>query len=177
MADCAYTTMRAWPWPGEAQLPQTVHDALAALELAGVATDGTVTETSTGTTAWLHDGDDASGRILALENNLASGGIEAYRELIDALHDAGLTVYATNDRGDDYDGEWEYRPAGGDPIARTVTASGETVIAAGELLSHCQTSAPTLKALADVEDAVVGAAAKVLLLGEPVLPKAVIAAI
>lgn len=169
MGDRAYTTVRAWPWPGEDALPQEARDALAATELDGIdaATDGELHHAS------LVEGNESSGLILTIVNEEANYGIEAYREIIAALHAAGLNVFATNGAGGDYDAEWEYSPAGQEPVVRTVSeAAGETVIGAAGLLERCKDSVPDAADLTSVADAVVGAAAKHLL-AEPDLPQAV----
>jgi hypothetical protein len=180
VADRSYTTIRAWPWPGEDQLPQTVRDALTAHEFEGLDADGVLAPDADrdpcASRAVLVSGDESSGVILTITGLEANGGIEAYRDLIDALHDAGLNIYAQNSAGDEYDGEWEYRPSGGEPTARTISGGGDTVISAEELLAHCQTANPDAKDLTGIGDATVGAAAK-LLLADPQLPRAVIAAL
>ena len=172
MGDRAYTTVHAWPWPGEHELPQKACDALAAHNMSGIDEAGQCGLRN----GSLLQGDEESGVIFEIVDEDANYGTEGYRALIDALHEAGLNVYAGNAGGGEYDAGWEYHPAGGETIARGMSESlGATVISAGELIEGCRSSAPDAKELTDVDDATVGAAAKRLLV-EPELPHAVLAA-
>jgi hypothetical protein len=173
MGDRSYTTVRAWPWPGENALPPSARDALAANGFAGIdqAIDRQLGD------AAIVDGDALSGPILTVVDEEANGGIEGYRDLIEALHEAGIFVYASNGAGGDYDAEWEYSAPGDEPIARALCeAAGETVISARDLLQESKRSAPSATDLATVDDAVLGRAAR-RLLTDPALPKAVIEAV
>lgn len=173
MGDRSRTTIRAWPWPGENALPPTARDALAANGFSGI--DQAADRQLGG--AAIVDGDASSGPILSVVNQEANDGIEAYRGLIEALHEAGMFVYANNGAGGEYDAEWEYRAPGNDPIARTVCeAAGETVISARDLLEESKRSAPDATDLATVDDAILGRAAR-RLLTDPPLPTAVIEAV
>ena len=90
MPDPAYTAVYAWPWPGEDQLPQGARDALAAHDLAALlhARAADVQR------ARLLGVEDASGAILEIVDEEADAGREGYRDVISALRDAGLNVYA-----------------------------------------------------------------------------------
>jgi hypothetical protein len=156
MGDCAYTTVHAWPWLGERYLPKPARDMLAYHGVDGL-------DQGAGSRADVTHSADGSYRIFRLVDEEADYGTEAYRALITALHDAGLNVFAQNAAGGDYEAEWEFHPSGGAPIHRLTSDSmGQTVIRAGELLSACKRVAPDVNELSEVEDAIVGAAAKTL---------------
>lgn len=173
MGDRSYTTVHAWPWPGETNLSAQAREELAAQGLSGI--DQTPPKMPI-LDAQLLEGDEQSGVILAIVDEQANYGTEAYRALIGVLHDAGLNVYATNASGGEYDACWEHHPAGGEMIAQAMSeAQGATVISASELLEECGRMAPetgTPQSLSEVKDALAGAAAKRLLV-EPELPRAV----
>jgi hypothetical protein len=169
MGDRTYTTVCAWPWPGERNLPVAAREELGVYGFAGIedAPDRQLCEGE------LLDGDDRSGTIFAVVDGEANYGTEAYRSLITALHDAGLNVYATNASGGEYGSLWEYHPAGGATIERPMSEhGGVTVICAAELLAECWRSEPGAVVLTDVDDAIVGEVAKQVL-ADPELPPAV----
>ncbi len=169
MGDRASTTVLAWPWPGETNLPEEACRALAEHGIDGIdqAPDRTSKDAS------LLDGEEHFGVILAIADDEANYGTEAYRALIGALHETGLNVFAKNGAGYEYDPGWEFHPAGGEMIQRGMSAwLGATVISAGELLEACRAAGSDATELADVDDGPVGAAAK-RLLAEPELPRAV----
>jgi hypothetical protein len=169
MGDRTYTTVCAWPWPGEHDLPAEAREELDVHGFAGIdgAPDHQLRD------AALIDGDDSSGTIFVIVDDEANYGTEAYRTLIAALHDAGLNVYATNATGGDYGPLWEYHAAGGTTIQRAMSEHGGfTVIGAGELLGECKRFEPDATDLADVDDAIVGEVAKQAL-AAPDLPHAV----
>jgi hypothetical protein len=173
MGDSSHTTVLAWPWPGEHNLTPQVRKELDTHGISGIDEKPRKIPC---VEAQLHDGDQQSGVILAIVDEQADCGTEEYRELIQALHQAGLNVYATNAAGGEYDARWEHHPAGGEMITRYMSeAHGMTVISAGELLEECrcatQPGEPP-QTLDGVEDALVGAATKRLLV-EPKLPRAV----
>lgn len=169
MGDRSYTTVCAWPWPGEDALPEEAGAALAAAGLAGI--DATADRTA-GDGA-IADGDQSTGPILAIVDEEANYGIEAYRELVDALHEAGMNVFATNGAGGDYDAEWEYCPAGGEPVTRRVLeAVGGTAIGAEDVLAEMRERDGAVADLASAEDAAVGLATK-RLLADPGVPEVV----
>jgi hypothetical protein len=169
MSDYTYTAVYAYPWPGERSLPAQAREELAAHGLAGID-DAPQHRLRNGE---LFDGDEESGVILAIVNEQANYGTEAYRALIEALHDADLNVYANNRGGGDYDAGWEYHAADGKVVQHSASEYlGRTVVSAGELLEECKLDAPDATELAYVKDAIVGAAAK-RALTEPALPRAV----
>jgi hypothetical protein len=123
------------------------------------------------------DGDASTGPILTVVDEEANYGIEAYRELIDELHEAGLHVYAINGAGNEYDAEWEYRAPGKPPRSSVLSeAAGESVITARCLLAESRQRAPDASDLAGVDDTILADAAR-RLLAEPGVPKAVLEAI
>src|ERR1039458_5785014 len=136
MGDSSHTTVLAWPWPGEHNLAPQVRTKLDAHGLSGIDEKPRKIPF---VEAQLHDGDQQSGVILAIVDEHADGGTEEYRELIQALHEAGLNLYATNGAGDEYDARWEHHPAGGEMTTRYMSeAHGMTVLSAGELLEECR---------------------------------------
>ncbi len=169
MGDRTYTTVCAWPWPGEHNLPVKAREQLGIDGFAGID-DAPGRELRDGA---LLDGDERSGTILAIVDEEANYGTEAYRALITALHDAGLNVFATNATGGEYDPLLEYHPAGGAVIERGMSEHGGfAVIGAAELLGECKRLEPDATDLADVDDAIVGEVAKEAL-AAPDLPHAV----
>jgi hypothetical protein len=166
MSDLSMTEVRAWPWPGEQQLPERARAALAAKRISGIDRAPGREQQN----AVLIDGDEQTGVILRIVEEEADGGIEEFRELIEALHEAGLHVHAINQPGRSYSSELEYRepgqPARSKPLCPT---SAVAVLSASELLEAC---ASTGVALESVDDRLLGQAAK-RLLAEPVLPAAV----
>lgn len=173
MPDGSRTTIYAWPWRSIGAIPDDARDALETSGVAALLGDGTRTETLE---ARLLDDVENSTRILMVVNEDADAGRYAYHDLIAALHDAGLSVYARNDSGSEYDAGWELRPAGGQVVERSMSeVFGITLVSAGELLEACHHGDPAAKTLADTPTAVLRSAVLELFV-EPALPRAVLEA-
>ena len=173
MPDGSHTTVYAWPWCGRDALPEAARDALDACGVAPLLRDNTRAETLE---TRLLDDVEHSTRILMIVDQEAVGGRYAYNDLIAALHDAGLSVYAKNDSGSEYDAGWELRPAGRQVAERsTCEVFGITMVSGGELLEACRYAGPSVKNLADVPAAALRSAVLELFV-EPDLPRAILEA-
>ena len=100
MGDYANTILLAWPYPGERALPEPLRDLLAA-DCWLPDLDEAVLEIEENYSVVLA-GDADSGPILAISDTEANDGTGRFSDLIAALTDAGMSVYAANQAGDNY---------------------------------------------------------------------------
>ncbi len=140
MGDRAYTTVLAWPYRGREHLSAKArellvhHDVMPKTDEPGDEHPEPYLAESVSVLA----GDEDSGPILAFVDPEANYGTGAYQELIGALGACGLHVYAGNEAGGDYGGEWEYHhPPDADGSLYSVETRredrGEIVVGAADL--------------------------------------------
>jgi hypothetical protein len=161
-------TILAWPVTRRDHIPSA---ARAELRSEGVGLDGE--PGGSGASACLRRRSDGRGRVLVFKDPEAKGGLERYRQLIEALVEGGLQVYGVDGGCEDYDAEWEYHAPGEPRIARTCNSAAETTISVGELFDACRQADTTLAesaTVADVAPTELGAAAR-RLFAEPPVPK------
>ena len=153
MGDHAHTTLLAWPYPGRQRLPRRVLDELERHDALPPSDDPTRQDFLGDAGVVVLAGDERSGLILAVVDEQASHGIAAYRNLIQALTDAGLHVFAGNDAGARFGGCWEYHPPRGNGARpqRRRRAGDVLVVSAFDLLEAGE------RTVADVPDKVLAA--------------------
>ena len=167
MGDYASTIVLAWPYPGENALPDTLRDLLAA---DGWLPDlDTPCDTPGDDDAVVLEGDSDSGAILAITDTQANDGTAAFSEIITALNDAGMSVYAANHPGDNY-AAWSVYHLLGDEGRVTEHqrrfVDGEIVLGAGDLTGRDEY-------VAQLSDSELAARTRRLLDHPPELPAAV----
>jgi hypothetical protein len=154
-------------------IPDDARDALEVCGVAALLRDDTRTERLE---VRLLEDVEHSTRILMVVDEDADSGRYAYHDLIAALHDAGMSVYAKNDSGSEYDAGWELRAAGGQVTERSMSeVFGITLVSGGELLDACRHAAPGAKTLEYVPAAALRSAVLELFV-EPDLSRAVLEA-
>jgi hypothetical protein len=171
MPDASNTTVFVWPWRGTAALPDAARAVFDARGLSELLLDGVRTETLE--VRGLAD-DEEPDRILMIHDENAAGGRYAYHDLIEALHDGGVNVYARNDKGAEYDAGWELRPSGGKMVERSMSEVFDvTMVSGGELLEECRRHVPGARTLSDIPPTELRAAVLELFV-EPDLPRAIL---
>jgi hypothetical protein len=166
MGDYANTILLAWPYPGEQALPDELRDLLET-EAWLPDLDSPVAELEENETVVLA-GEEHSGRILAISDTEANGGTARFSDLITALTNAGMSVYAANDAGDDYDAWNVYYLVGADGH---VTEQHRSMVA-GEIVVSASDLTGADEYVAQLDDGELGARAR-RLLDHPPLPAAV----
>src|ERR1700733_3359087 len=168
MPDASNPTVFVWPWPGTDALPDDARAVFDARGLSELLLDGVRTETLE--VRVLAD-DKEPDRILMIHDEDATGGRYAYHDLIEALHDGGLNVYARNDTGAEYDAGWELRPSGGTMVERSMSEVFDvTMVSGGELLEECRRDVPSARTLSDIPPTELRTAVLELCV-EPVFPR------
>lgn len=157
----------AWPVNRRAHIPVV---ARAELRSDGITLDGQTA--ASGASGCLRRRSDADGGgILEIKDPSAKGGLERYRQLIEALSEGGLYVYAVDGGCEDYHPEWEYHSPGTPRVARGCNSAGETTVSAREVLDACRQADATLAdsaTVADVDGAALGEAVRLLFCEPPV---------
>ena len=99
MGDLVRITLLTWPYPGRWELPCPVLEELERHHALPPSDDPTAEDYLGDAGVVVLAGDERSGLILAVVDEQARHGIAAYRNVIHALTDAGLHVFAGNDGG------------------------------------------------------------------------------
>lgn len=132
MGDYANTLLLAWPYPGERALPDAIRDLLE-MDFWLPDLDHPVDGLGDDEAAVLA-GDDDSGPILAISDTQANDGTERFRELIAALTEVGMSVYAANQAGDNYPAWNVYYLANANHVQQhRYFVDGEIVVNASDL--------------------------------------------
>jgi hypothetical protein len=155
MPDESFTLLRARPYPGQASERLT-----AALAQHGVDAQ-TLYDQISGRAELTRDPDSGE-TLLTINDPVSRDGVEAFRELIDALRAEGANVYAYCDIGVEYPGTAEFHRASGESVRltwcdREPLLDEQTLIAAASDGPHDQRS------LSELPDAAIGGAARRLL--------------
>jgi hypothetical protein len=114
----ASTTVRAWPIPIGAEHKQPLARLLGPL-IHRIFDVGSL------------------GRVLVIASPNVPGGIDGHAELIGAIRELGVNVYATNSSAAGVPARFEFCSAGGGRTRRQMTDDGAPVVSLGEMLEAC----------------------------------------
>jgi hypothetical protein len=153
MPETSFTRLSAKPFPNEPS--QRLQRALAEHD---VDAEALLARRDSGRAELATDPRDGV-VLFTISDPEASDGIENFRELLEALIEAGAGVYAYCDVGTEYPGAVEHHPIAGEAM-RLTWADGQPLLDEDTLRDTACDRAEDRRPLAQLDDAAVGAAAK-----------------